>query len=75
MLRSTLQSPHVKINSHLDNFAQACTALSVFLHVCGEQQCSYLDTTRGKINIFSILISSSPGNWKYFTSCKRSKSM
>lgn len=30
---------------------------------------SYLDTTSGRISIFSILISSSPGNWKYFTSC------
>ena len=32
---------------------------------------SYLDTTRGKINIFSILSRSSLGNWKYFTSCKK----
>lgn len=44
-----------------------------FLHVgvIGSKNCSYLDTTRGRINIFNILISSSPGNWKYFTSCKR----
>lgn len=25
---------------------------------------TYLETTSGRINIFSILISNSPGNWK-----------
>lgn len=35
----------------------------------------HLDTTSGRISIFSILISSSPGNWKYFTSCPESERM
>lgn len=43
---------------------------SIQVFVCVEVCCSYLDTTSGKINIFNILISSSPGNWKYFTSCE-----
>lgn len=71
MLAELTAAALCRINSHQ-------TYLNVFLQTAWHAHCvptcySYLDTTRGKINIFSILISSSPGNWKYFTSCKGKK--
>lgn len=62
-------------HTHHALFMCVYVCLCVSVCVCGERCRSYLDTTRGRINIFNILISSSPGNWKYFTSCKRSKNM
>lgn len=60
---------HSNVFTDVISDSLACTPPMRCVLMCS----SYLDTTRGKINIFNILISSSPGNWKYFTSCKRNE--
>ena len=55
--------PHTAGAGHLETLYRVCSS-NPLPQTSRQTLASHLETTRGRISIFNILIRSSPGNWK-----------